>query len=96
MPYRFLPIPPELGSAQFAAMINKNFAELDNETITKVYKGANNRIAIIEGKLPYEGGYGSLYYDSTGTPRILVGITPDGDVDIVKSKSGVSVIDVFA
>lgn len=95
MPQRFMPFRPGSSMDQMLAMLNKNFGELDNESITKAYIGPNGRVAIIEGKLPYDGGYGSLYYDSTGTPRLLVGITPDGDVDIVKSKSGVSVLDVF-
>ncbi|HJQ07999.1 MAG TPA: hypothetical protein VJ836_00795 [Candidatus Saccharimonadales bacterium] len=96
MPDRFIPLSYPMDISQLVAILNKNFGELDSEGITKVYKGPSGRIAIIEGKLPYEGGYGSLYHDSTGTPRLIVGITPDGDVDIVKSKAGVSVLDVFS
>lgn len=96
MPNRFLPLRSGTDIDQLIAILNKNFGELDGETITKVFLGANNRVAIIQGKLPYEGGYGELFYDSTGTPRLLIGITPDGDVDIVKSKSGTSVLDVFS
>lgn len=81
---------------QLLSILNKNFGELDGETITKVFLGANNRIAIIEGKLPYEGGYGALYYDSTGTPRILIGIAPDGEIDIGVSEPGEDVTTLYS
>lgn len=95
MSNRFIPVNPGTDFAQAMAVINNNFAQLDNENVTKTFRQASGN-AIIEGKLPYDGGYGALYYDSSGTPRILIGITPDGDVDIVKSKPGVSVLDVFS
>jgi hypothetical protein len=95
MPYRFVPVNPGTDFDGAMAVMNNNFAQLDQETVTKTFKQANGN-AIIEGKLPYEGGYGNLYYDSTPLPRLLIGITPDGDVDIVKSKPGVSVLDVFS
>lgn len=95
MPNIFNPINPGTGLPQALNVINNNFARLDNETVTKTFRQANGN-AIVEGKLPYTGGYGSLYYDSTPLPRLLIGITPDGDVDIVKSKPGVSVLDVFS
>lgn len=95
MPYRFSPVGANASFAEALPVINNNFAQLDGEAVTKTFKQANGN-AIIEGKLPYEGGYGNLYYDSTPLPRLLIGITPDGDVDIVKSKAGVSVLDVFS
>lgn len=95
MPTRFIPVNPGTDFAQAMAVINNNFAQLDNESVTKTFKQANGN-AIIEGKLPYSGGYGTLYHDPDGVPRLLVGITPDGEVDIVKSKDGVSVLDVFS
>lgn len=95
MPFRFVPIGSNASLVEALAVINANFAQLDQETVTKTFKQANGN-AIVEGKLPYDGGYGSLYYDSTGLPRLLVGITPDDDVDIVKSKVGTSVLDVFS
>lgn len=94
MPNRFNPINPGTDLPQALNAINNNFSQLDNESVTKTFRQASGN-AIVEGKLPYDGGYGSLYYDSSGLPRLIVGITPDGDVDIVKSKSGVSVLDVF-
>lgn len=95
MPYRFNPINPGTDLPQALNVVNNNFAQLDNESVTKTFKQSGGN-AIVEGKLPYDGGYGSLYYDPNGIPRLIVGITPDGDVDIVKSKSGVSVLDVFS
>jgi hypothetical protein len=77
------------------AIINKNFGELDGEIVTKVFLGSNNRIAIIEGKLPYEGGYGALYYDSSGTKRIIIGIAPDGEIDIGVSIEGKDITTLY-
>lgn len=34
--------------------------------------------------------------DTSGTERILIGITPDGDIAIVMSKEGESVIEAFS
>lgn len=65
--------------------INDALRQLNNEQTTKAFKQAGGN-AIVEGKLPYSGGYGSLYYDSTNTPRILIGIAPDGQIDIGVSK----------
>lgn len=94
MPNRFVPINPGSELNQALNAINNNFAQLDNETVTKTFRQAGGN-AIVEGKLPFDGGYGALYYDTSGVPRILIGTTPDGDVDIVKSKTGISVLDVF-
>lgn len=76
--------------------LNDMVRQLNKEQTTKVFKGAGNTNAIIEGKLPYDGGYGSLYYDTDGTPRIVIGIQPDGTVGLTISKPGQSVLDVFS
>jgi len=73
---------------------NDNFRDIDNSFLVNVVRQANGN-AIIQGKLPYEGGYGSLYYDSTGTPRIIIGILPDGDIGVVMSKESENVIEAF-
>lgn len=96
MPNRFLPLRPGTSQEQLLAILNKNFGELDGETITKVYLGANNQIAIIEGKLPYEGGYGLLIYDSDGDSRVLAGIAPDGSIGLFVSKTGEDLISAFS
>lgn len=95
MPSRFLPITSGTSREQTLSIINKNFAELDNENITKVYRGANGRVAIIEGKLPYSGGFGTLQYDQSGTARIIIGIDPDGEVNIHVSKEGYDIVSLF-
>lgn len=76
-------------------MINKNFAELDNENVTKVFRGQNGNIAIIEGKLPYTKGFGTLQYDTAGNSRIIIGIDPDGEVNIHVSKPGYDIVSLF-
>jgi hypothetical protein len=96
VPNRFLPLRSDTDMNQLLAVLNKNFGELDGETVTKVFLGANNRVAIIEGKLPYDGGYGALYYDANGVPRVLIGINPDGGVGLYVSKVDESVIDAFS
>jgi len=81
--------------SQLLAILNKNFGELDGETITKVFLGANNRVSIIEGKLPYDGGYGILIYDADDA-RVILGVAPDGSVGLFISKTGEDVIDAFS
>lgn len=95
MPNRFVPIGPGSDLDTVLKAVNGNFAQLDNETVTKVYKQAGGN-AIVEGKLPYDGGYGALYYDSNNIPRIIIGILPDGTMGIVVSKDGINVIDWFS
>jgi len=96
MPNRFLPLRSGTDMNQLLAILNKNFGELDGETVTKVFLGANNQVAIIEGKLPYEGGYGALYYDANGIPNTIIGILPDGTTGIASAKEGENVIDAFS
>lgn len=92
---RFIPISNSTSESQKWAMVNKNFSELDNENVTKVYRGSNGNIAIIQGKLPYSGGFGTLQYDTSGNSRILIGIDPDGEVNIHVSKAGYNILDLF-
>lgn len=75
--------------------VNDAIRQLNNEQTVKVFKQAAGN-AIITGKLPYDGGYGSLYYDSNGVPTIIIGILPDGTVGIVVAKPGQNVLDVFS
>lgn len=75
--------------------VNNMIRQLNKEQTTKVFKQAGGN-AIISGKLPYDGGYGSLYYDSSNIPRIIIGIQPDGTMGITVSKEGENVIDIFS
>lgn len=68
--------------------------QLNKEQTVKTFKQAGGN-AIIQGKLPYTGGYGSLYYDTAGTPRILIGIAPDGEIDIAVSNEGVDITTLY-
>lgn len=65
--------------------INDAIRQLNNEQVTKTFKQSGGN-SIVEGKLPYANGYGTLYYDSDNVPRIIIGIAPDGDIDIGVSK----------
>jgi hypothetical protein len=70
MPFRFIPVNPGTDYDQAMAVMNNNFAQLDNETVTKTFKQANGN-AIVEGKLPYDGGYGSMYYNSDDVTTVV-------------------------
>lgn len=94
MPYRFIPVSPGTSQDQAMNVINNNFAQLDSEAVTKTFNQAGGN-AIIEGKLPYDGGYGSLYYDKDNVDRIIIGIAPDGEIDIGASKPGESVTSLY-
>lgn len=52
MSSRFIPIQAGTDPSQQLAMINKNFAEIDNEGTTKVFNDANGVPTIIMGVLP--------------------------------------------
>jgi hypothetical protein len=82
----------ELGDA--IRVVNENFRDIDNSFRVNVVRQANGN-AIVQGKLPYDNGYGTLYYDASGVPRIIIGILPDGTTGLVISKEGESVLDVF-
>lgn len=93
MPFQPLHTKNSLGSN--FNQVNTMMKQLEKEQTVKTFKQAGGN-AIITGKLPYDGGYGSLFYDSTNTPRIVLGILPDGTMGMVISKEGVSVLDVFS
>lgn len=75
--------------------VNNMVRQLNKEQTTKVFKGPSGSNAVITGKLPYEGGYGTLYYDADGVPTIVIGILPDGTTGMVVAKSGVDVLSLF-
>lgn len=72
--------------------INAMMSKFSQEQMTKTFRQAGGN-AIITGRLPYTGGYGSLYYDSDNVPRIIIGILPDGTLGIVSTKEGVNILD---
>lgn len=77
------------------SQINDMVRQLNKEQVTKTFKQSGGN-AIIEGKLPYDGGYGSLYYDTTGTPGMVQGILPDGTMGMVSAKAGKDVLTLFS
>lgn len=91
----FQPLQPSTPDGQNLNQINQMIAQVNQEQTVKTFKQANGN-AIVQGKLPYDGGYGSLYYGSDGTPRIVIGILPDGTVGLAVSKEGFSVLDELA
>ena len=76
MPNRFVPASQNASLPELIRLSNTNFSQLDSENVTKTYKQASGN-AVIEGKLPYDGGYGILIYDSTQKARVLVGTAND-------------------
>ncbi len=81
----FRPLNTENSLGQNFGQINDMTRQFNKEQTTKAFKQSGGN-SIVEGKLPYEGGYGSLYYDSDNKSRILIGIAPDGEIDIGVSK----------
>lgn len=69
--------------------------QLSREQTTKTFKqpGGNS---IVTGKLPYTGGYGTLYYDPNNVPSIVIGTLSDGTMGIVVAKDGVDVLSVIS
>lgn len=91
----FRPLNTQNSKGSNYSQINDMVRQIKNEQTTKVFKQASGN-AIVQGKLPYSGGYGSLYYDTNNVPRILIGIAPDGTMGMFVSKEGESVLDAFS
>lgn len=82
-------------SDDISRIANENFRLVDNKFRVNVVRQATGN-AIVQGKLPYTDGYGSLYYDANGIPNIIIGILPDGTTGLVIAKPGENVIDAFS
>lgn len=91
----FRPLNSGNSYGQNIGQINDMVRQINKEQTTKTYKQPGGN-AIINGKLPYSGGYGSLYYDSDNIPSIIIGILPDGSTGIVVAKPGINVLDLFS
>lgn len=90
----FRPIATKNSYSQNWNEVNNMIRTLNKEQTVKTFKQASGN-AIITGKLPYAGGYGSLYYDTNGVARIIIGIDPDGEVNIHVSDPDVDVLSLF-
>ena len=90
----FRPISSSNAYSQNWNEVNNMVRQLNKEQTTKTFKQPGGN-AIIQGKLPYSGGYGTLYYDSDNVASIVIGVLPDGSTGLVVAKSGQDVLDVF-
>lgn len=72
MPYRFTPIGSGSSAAE-RAQVNKNFAALDREAVTKEFKDASGN-SLVMGKLS-DDRFGIEFSDGTVT---FLSITKDG------------------
>lgn len=94
MPYKFNPLNPNSDLATLIAQLNKNFAQLDQATVTQVFKKGENN-AIIFGRYA-DDRYGLLISDDNGVPRILIGQAPDdGRPGSWISKEGQNVLTIL-
>ena len=95
MPNRFQNVQGS-GNPAFDAGVNRNFAVMDGESLTKKFNGPNGTSSIIQGRLP-NGRYGQVYYDENGVARILIGQAPDdGRMGIWISSDGEDVLELLA
>ena len=92
MPNRFTPISTKANTKAVIRQINDNFRQLDAETNSKTIMAGGGKNAMQSGRLP-NGKYGEVFYDETGTPRILVGQAPNsGRPGIWITKPGFNVL----
>lgn len=87
----FRPVNSRNSYSQNWGQVNDMLRSLNKEQITKAYKQSGGN-SVITGKLP-GAGYGSLYYDSTNTPRAILGTDANGDFVFAVSKEGNNVLD---
>lgn len=90
----FIPANSQTSYKQNLSTINDINRQLNKEQTTKAFKQAGGN-SVITGKLPYDGGYGTLYYDSNNIPVIVIGVLPDGTTGMVIAKDGQNVLDLF-
>ena len=93
MPNRFTPLSSKSKLSSIVQQINANFRQLDAETNSKTIIAGGGRNAMQSGRLP-NGRYGEIFYDDTGTPRILIGQAPkDARPGIWITKAGYNVLE---
>jgi hypothetical protein len=73
---------------QLLAILNKNFGELDGETLTKVYSVSQTSPGFIEGQLPNNLGYGFLMYTPDNKVAIACYIDSSGQPILKIAKDG--------
>lgn len=90
----FRPLNSTNALSQNFGQVNDMIRQLNNEQVTKTFKQSGGN-SIVQGKLPYTNGYGTLYYDTNNVPRIIIGIAPDGNIDIGVSKEGYDITTLY-
>lgn len=88
MVYRFNPINPGTPIENAIAVINNNFGQLDNETVTKVFKGSGGKPSFVQGRLPNDLGEGILLNNNDGVPLIAAYVDKDGNPVLKVAKTG--------
>lgn len=88
MPNRFLPFRSGTDMNQLIAILNKNFGELDGDTITKVFSVSRTSPGFIEGQLPNNLGYGFLMYTPDNKVSIACYIDSSGQPVLKIAKAG--------
>ena len=92
MPNRFSPLSSKASLSAVIRQTNDNFRQLDAEANSKTIIAGGGKNALVSGRLP-NGKYGEVFYDATGTPRILIGQAPkDGRPGIWVTKPGFNVL----
>jgi hypothetical protein len=92
MPNRFSPLSSKASLQSVIRQTNDNFRQLDAEANSKTIIAGGGKNAMLSGRLP-NGRYGEVFYDSTGTARILIGQAPkDGRPGIWVTKPGFDVL----
>lgn len=76
MPNNIVPIGQDSSLSDVIKSTNNAFSQLDAQTVTKTYRQSGGN-AIVEGKLPYNNGYGTLHYNTSNIPNMLLGRAPD-------------------
>lgn len=88
------PLTTQNSQGQNYGQVNDMIRQLNKEQTTKAFKQPGGN-AVILGRLPYQGGYGILGYDTDAMARILIGIAPDGEIDIAASKPGYDITTLY-
>ncbi len=87
MPNLFAPINPGTKLDQALAVINNNFASLDNESVVKTFNGPNGKPMLTQGRLS-NGFHGTEYRDLAQNVVKLIGFDREGQFIELTVKDG--------
>lgn len=87
MPNAYQPVSSGSSLEQAIAMFNNNFAKLDNEAVTKVFRGAGGINTFTLGQIK-DVGVGLILRDQDDLPRIVCYIDSSGTPILKVSKDG--------